>query len=64
MADPERMRESKRRYDARKPTVGVRLPGTVAEAVLTASTAEGVTRAEWIREAVEQRLAREQNPQE
>ena len=60
MADPERIAESKRRYDRRKPTVAIRLPDLdVLGEVVSASTAKGQTRVAWIRDAIAEKLERE-----
>jgi hypothetical protein len=60
MADSESIRESKRRYDARRPPVFLRLDGEVAGAVVVASTESGMSRARWLEQAVLEKLAREQ----
>jgi hypothetical protein len=60
MPDPERIAESKRRYDKKKPTASVRLPDpAMVEAVIAASTDAGMKRSEWLRQAIAEKLERE-----
>jgi hypothetical protein len=62
MADPEKIAESKRRYDARKPSLGFRAPDLDAhDAIVAASTEAGFEHtADWLREAAAEKLARQQ----
>lgn len=59
MPRTEGLIRAQERYAVKRPTVTLRLDGEVAGAVVAASTDAGVSRARWIEEAVEQRLARE-----